>query len=86
MSAGRELTTITLGDYIALLQSLANTGVPLDTPVQKWLPARGRHDAPAPGVAFVWEKDVKGVKLHHPLRFWEEHDGADQKGPLVIRV
>lgn len=71
--------------YVQLLQELiAQRG---DVEVEKWMPAKGRHEAPAPVLAhtrkFVTHRD------HHMGgigSFYHETDNPNQKGDPVIRV
>lgn len=78
---------MTLDEYIKLLMELREQ-MPGDTPVQKWLPAKGRHHAPPPKMTFA-----KTYKLPHGERrvpvgqFWHEgFDLADERGYRVVRV
>lgn len=75
---------INLDSYIARLEELRSVygGGVL---VQKWLPSKGRHNAPKPGVAFPVSRDIgKGFTTN---QFWsKDHDPEDRKGPPVIRV
>ena len=71
--------------YIELLQELiAEHG---DIEVEKWMPAKGRHEAPTPTLAharkFVTHRDqhMGGIGS-----FYHETDNPNQKGAPVIRV
>lgn len=71
----------TLGDYIAALQALEAVHGPLVS-VEKWMPAKGRHEAPMPTLAHA-RKYVRGdgqPAFYHPT------DNPVQKGDPVIRV
>jgi len=79
-----------LSEYIRALQHLeAAHGGSLD--VQKWLPAKGRHDAGVPALAYKRAYDRSGARLfddgHGVPHFYNpEHDNPVQKGDPVIRV
>jgi len=72
--------------YVEMLQELiAQHG---DLEVEKWMPAKGRHEAPAPFLAYrrkyAASRDhaAGGVgSFYHP-----ETDTPSQKGDPVIRV
>lgn len=72
--------------YIEMLQELiAEHG---DLEVEKWMPAKGRHEAPAPHLAFRRKYATRrdhtagGVgSFYHP-----ETDASTQKGDPVIRI
>lgn len=89
MSSTPDFGALTLDQYIRALLALKASGVPGSTIVQKWLPSRGRHNAPPPVEAYmlarVVHKDAKPVM--HPTAFWQEaHDRPEWKGELVVRV
>lgn len=72
---------MTLGDYIKHLQDLAVVhGTMLD--VEKWMPSKGRHEAPVPVLSYVRKYERGGVPaFYHP-----PSDTPAQKGAPVIRV
>ena len=72
---------ITLSEYIECLQALEREhgGMLL---VQKWMPAKGRHDAPLPKLAYARKFERGGV----PAFYNPAHDNEVQKGDPVIRV
>ena len=71
----------TLRDYIAALEDLERKHGPLVS-VEKWMPAKGRHEAPFPVLAFKRRYDARnGVPA-----FYHESDNPVQKGDVVIRV
>lgn len=76
----------TLSEYIVELQKLEREGHG-NLPVQKWMPAKGRHNAPAPVVAFtrVWPAK-RGTEDPSPQFFNEENDTPAQRGDPVIRI
>ena len=70
-----------LSDYIRLLQAIeAKHGGFLE--VAKWMPAKGRHSAPAPELAFVRSYHGGGGLP----AFYHESDNPVQKGGPVVRV
>ena len=72
---------MTLDQYITILQDLRTQhGGLLD--VQKWMPAKGRHEAPVPSLAYVRRHSTRGVANF----FHEATDTPAQKGAPVIRV
>lgn len=71
--------------YIEMMQELIRQHGDLE--VEKWMPAKGRHEAPAPTLAhvrkFVTHRDhhMGGIgSFYHPT------DNPNQKGDPVIRV
>lgn len=77
---------MTLSEYIVRLQELeARHGGNL--PVQKWMPAKGRHDAPTPMLANARTYPAKrGSEVPIMAFFNEEHDTPAQRGDPVIRI
>lgn len=71
--------------YIQLIQELiAQHG---DIEVEKWMPAKGRHEAPTPVIAFT--RKFITHRDHHMGgigSFYHETDNPNQKGDPVIRV
>lgn len=72
-------------DYIEVIKELVAQHGNLE--IEKWMPAKGRHEAPAPTLAhtrkFVTHRD------HHLGAigsFYHETDNPNQKGDPVIRV
>ena len=78
---------MTLDEYIKHLQALREL-LPGDTPVQKWLPAKGRHNAPVPTVAFA--KTFRAVGSDRRVavgQFWQDHfDLPNEQGHRCVRV
>ena len=70
-----------LFDYIAELQSIAAQHG--NIPVEKWLPAKGRHGAPAPRIAY--RRNYPRGQQRTPA-FWNEHDTEAQRGEMVVRI
>lgn len=73
-----------LSVYIASLQFLLERFGDLD--VEKWLPARGRHTAPSPTVAYTRRFDSTRGAVEVVPQFWHHDDNPVQKGDPVIRV
>ena len=68
-------------EYIAALQKLADEhGPTLD--VEKWMPSKGRHEAPMPTLQHARRYERAGV----PQFYNPAHDNPAQKGDPVIRV
>lgn len=71
--------------YIQLIQELiAAHG---DIEVEKWMPAKGRHEAPAPALAFT--RKFTTHRDHHMGgigSFYHDTDNPNQKGDPVIRI
>jgi len=71
----------TLIDYIAQLERLRQVHGDLVS-VEKWMPAKGRHEAPMPVATHARKYDARsGVPA-----FYHDSDNDVQKGDLVIRV
>ena len=77
-----------LVEYIVALQRLADEhGGGLE--VEKWMPAKGRHSAPTPELAYARRFDSRrGGPPDTPptAQFYNKHDNPVQKGAPVIRV
>ena len=74
----------TLREYIDALEALEREHGPLIS-VEKWMPAKGRHEAPIPVLAFVRKHTtIRGVGI--PFFYHEPADGLASKGQPVIRV
>lgn len=74
----------TLREYIDALEALEREHGPLIS-VEKWMPAKGRHDAPIPVLAFVRKHTtIRGVGI--PFFYHEPTDTLAQKGQALIRV
>ena len=72
----------TLREYIDALEALEREHGPLIS-VEKWMPAKGRHEAPLPVLAFArkYDRAERGASFYH-----EPTDTLAQKGQPVIRV
>lgn len=70
-----------LADYIQELQLILQTHGNL--PVEKWLPARGRHGAPTPQIAY--RRNYPRGQQKTPA-FWNQHDTEAQRGEPVVRI
>jgi hypothetical protein len=75
-----------LSQYIATLEALRQEHGDLE--VEKWMPAKGRHEAPDPVLAFrrrfatTRDTQAGGVgSFYQP-----DHDNLTQKGDPVVRV
>jgi len=78
--------SLTLDEYIAHLCKLRDEhGGQLE--VQKWLPAKGRHAAPVPVIAYKRTYDKKGSAGEVSPQFYnKEHDNPVQRGEPVVRI
>lgn len=78
---------MTLDDYIRHLQALREL-MPGDTSIQKWLPSKGRHQAPIPTVAFAKTFPPFGSERRKAVgQFWHEFfDLPGEQGIRCIRV
>lgn len=77
----------TLDEYIEALQALrASHPEAGKLQVQKWSSARGRHDAPAPKIAYKKIKPVAGTAVEIKQFYQEGYDRPDEKGDPVIRI
>lgn len=72
---------MTLGDYIKALQAIEAAEGPLVS-VEKWMPAKGRHEAPPPVLANARRYE----RGRAPAFYSEGHDNPTQKGQVVVRV
>ena len=76
---------ITLPEYIAILQKILAEHGPL--PVEKWMPSKGRHPAPAPIVAHRRRYGTRRAgEAQVPAFYHPEHDTQAQKGEAVVRI
>lgn len=71
-----------LSEYITHLQTLAKEhGGMLE--VEKWMPAKGRHSAPPPELAYSRKYPARAGL---PAFFHEPTDNEVQRGTPVVRV
>ena len=76
----------TLDEYIAKLQALREM-YGGDIPVNRWSPAKARHSAPDPYLAFTKKIPVGPKVMHSIPAFWQQgFDAPNEKGDPVIRV
>lgn len=71
-----------LDDYIKYLELLRKTLGRGDVEVEKWMPAKGRHAAPAPAIAYARRHQRGDV----PAFYNPPHDNEVQKAHAVIRI